>query len=119
MTSIKVQKDPPHLPVSEMSGQDQSPFPFGESPVDMLLPLKALDHSVQVDYAGTPQAFEANLELEFRRNRERYQFLKWGMQAFNTFKVVPRASALSTRSTSSISPRACSPAPSRSPLPKV
>ncbi len=53
-------------------------------PVDLVV-----DHSVQVDYAGTPMAFQQNLELEFRRNRERYQFLKWGMQAFDTFKVVP------------------------------
>ena len=48
-----------------------------------------VDHSVQVDVNGTPDAFERNLEIEFRRNRERYQFLKWGMQAFDTFKVVP------------------------------
>ena len=48
-----------------------------------------VDHSVQVDFAGTPDAFRNNLEMEFMRNRERYQFLKWGMQAFDTFKVVP------------------------------
>ncbi|HYP16089.1 MAG TPA: aconitate hydratase AcnA, partial [Opitutus sp.] len=42
-----------------------------------------------VDFAGTAEAFGKNLELEFSRNRERYQFLKWGMQAFDTFKVVP------------------------------
>lgn len=53
-------------------------------PVDLVV-----DHSVQVDYFGTPEALGQNLELEFRRNRERYQFLKWGMQAFDTFKVVP------------------------------
>src|SRR5947208_2479035 len=53
-------------------------------PVDLVV-----DHSVQVDFAGTPDAMERNLEMEFRRNRERYQFLKWGMQAFDTFKVVP------------------------------
>src|SRR5437762_869532 len=53
-------------------------------PVDLVV-----DHSVQVDFAGTPEAMERNLEMEFRRNRERYQFLKWGMQAFDTFKVVP------------------------------
>src|SRR5207302_5487501 len=45
--------------------------------------------SVQVDFAGMPDALQRNLEMEFRRNRERYQFLKWGMQAFDTFKVVP------------------------------
>src|SRR5579871_379698 len=53
-------------------------------PVDLVV-----DHSVQVDFAGTPDALARNLELEFSRNRERYQFLKWGMQAFDTFKVVP------------------------------
>ncbi len=53
-------------------------------PVDLVV-----DHSVQVDFFGTNQALQRNLEIEFKRNRERYQFLKWGMQAFNTFKVVP------------------------------
>ena len=53
-------------------------------PVDLVV-----DHSVQVDFAGTPDAMAKNLDLEFTRNRERYQFLKWGMQAFDTFKVVP------------------------------
>jgi len=48
-----------------------------------------VDHSVQVDFFGTPDALQRNLEIEFQRNRERYQFLKWGMQAFDTFKVVP------------------------------
>jgi aconitate hydratase len=53
-------------------------------PVDLVI-----DHSVQVDYSGTPDAFRLNMEMEFKRNRERYQFLKWGMQAFNSFGVVP------------------------------
>jgi len=53
-------------------------------PVDMVV-----DHSVQVDVANTPDALTRNMEIEFARNRERYQFLKWGMQAFDTFKVVP------------------------------
>jgi aconitate hydratase len=53
-------------------------------PVDLVV-----DHSVQVDFAGTPDAMDQNLDREFTRNRERYQFLKWGMQAFDTFKVVP------------------------------
>ncbi|ACB75966.1 aconitate hydratase [Opitutus terrae] len=53
-------------------------------PVDLVV-----DHSVQVDFAGSAEALAKNLELEFTRNRERYQFLKWGMQAFDTFKVVP------------------------------
>jgi aconitate hydratase len=53
-------------------------------PVDLVV-----DHSVQVDFAGTQAALNQNLDLEFTRNRERYQFLKWGEQAFDTFKVVP------------------------------
>ncbi len=53
-------------------------------PVDLVV-----DHSVQVDFAGSAEALAQNLELEFKRNRERYQFVKWGMQAFDTFKVVP------------------------------
>lgn len=53
-------------------------------PVDLVV-----DHSVQVDYYGTPNALRQNMELEFKRNNERYQFLKWGMQAFDTFSVVP------------------------------
>ncbi len=53
-------------------------------PVDLVI-----DHSVQVDRSGTPQSFLANLQIEFERNRERYQFLKWGQQAFKTFSVVP------------------------------
>src|SRR5450759_3148256 len=53
-------------------------------PVDLVV-----DHSVQVDFAGSADALRKNLDMEFQRNRERYQFLKWGMQAFDTFKVVP------------------------------
>ncbi len=48
-----------------------------------------IDHSVMVDEFGTPQAFEANVALEYARNFERYQFLKWGAAAFDNFKVVP------------------------------
>ncbi len=53
-------------------------------PVDLVI-----DHSVQVDFAGTDQAFQRNMEMEFQRNQPRYEFLKWGMQAFDGFKVVP------------------------------
>jgi len=48
-----------------------------------------IDHSVQVDHFGSDNAFALNAELEFQRNRERYQFLKWGQNAFDGFKVVP------------------------------
>ena len=53
-------------------------------PVDLVV-----DHSVQIDHYGTPQALDLNMKLEFQRNQERYQFMKWGMQAFDTFKVIP------------------------------
>ncbi len=53
-------------------------------PVDLVV-----DHSVQVDYYGNKDALRHNMEIEFSRNNERYQFIKWGMQAFNTVKVVP------------------------------
>ncbi|MBS0662708.1 MAG: aconitate hydratase AcnA, partial [Verrucomicrobia bacterium] len=65
---------------------------LGKNPkiIEPLVPVDlVVDHSVQVDFAGSPDALRQNLELEFSRNRERYQFLKWGMQAFDTFKVVP------------------------------
>ncbi|MEI6052390.1 MAG: aconitate hydratase AcnA, partial [Opitutaceae bacterium] len=65
---------------------------LGKNPkiIEPLVPVDlVVDHSVQVDFAGSPDALSKNLELEFSRNRERYQFLKWGMQAFDTFKVVP------------------------------
>src|SRR5712692_4313183 len=53
-------------------------------PVDLVI-----DHSVQVDFANRPDALQLNMEIEFKRNHSRYQFLKWGMQAFNGFRVVP------------------------------
>ena len=53
-------------------------------PVDLVV-----DHSVQIDYYGSHDALQKNLEMEHKRNRERYEFLKWGMQAFKTFRVVP------------------------------
>jgi aconitate hydratase len=65
---------------------------LGKNPkiIEPLVPVDlVVDHSVQVDFAGSADAMQKNLEMEFRRNRERYQFLKWGMQAFDTFKVVP------------------------------
>jgi len=48
-----------------------------------------IDHSVQIDVAGSPDAFEKNVEFEYQRNGERYQFLRWGQTAFDDFKVVP------------------------------
>ncbi|HEU0184424.1 MAG TPA: aconitate hydratase [Blastocatellia bacterium] len=65
---------------------------LGKNPklIEPLVPVDlVVDHSVQVDVAGSPDALRENMEIEFQRNRPRYQFLKWGMQAFDTFKVVP------------------------------
>jgi aconitate hydratase len=53
-------------------------------PVDLVI-----DHSVQVDFFNTPDALQKNMDVEFQRNQSRYKFLKWGMQAFNGFRVVP------------------------------
>jgi len=53
-----------------------------------------IDHSVQVDAFGRPDALELNQKLEFQRNRERYEFLKWGQQAFDNFRVVPPATGI-------------------------
>ncbi len=58
--------------------------------VDPLAPVElVIDHSVIVDEFGTPQAFERNVEIEYQRNHERYQFLRWGQRAFGNFRVVP------------------------------
>ncbi|HEX4439214.1 MAG TPA: aconitate hydratase [Thermoanaerobaculia bacterium] len=58
--------------------------------IEPLVPVAlVVDHSVQVDQWGTPDALRVNMEIEFRRNRARYEFLKWGMQAFDGFEVVP------------------------------
>ncbi|MCB2019881.1 MAG: aconitate hydratase, partial [Burkholderiaceae bacterium] len=53
-------------------------------PVDLVV-----DHSIMVDHFGTKNALDLNMKLEFSRNRERYEFMKWGMDAFDTFRVVP------------------------------
>jgi len=58
-------------------------------PVDLVI-----DHSVQVDFFATADALRRNTEMEFMRNRERYEFLKWGQQAFGNFRVVPPMSTL-------------------------
>jgi len=65
---------------------------MGKNPkvIEPLVPVDlVVDHSVQIDHYGTKEALDLNMKLEFQRNKERYQFLKWGMQAFDTFKVVP------------------------------
>ena len=65
---------------------------MGKNPktIEPLVPVDlVVDHSVMIDYFRRPDALELNMKLEFQRNAERYQFMKWGMQAFDTFKVVP------------------------------
>src|SRR5947207_9399394 len=68
--------------VKELGGDPKIVAPL--VPVDLVV-----DHSVQVDFAGSAEALRLNMEMEFKRNRERYQFLKWGQQAFKTFGLVP------------------------------
>jgi aconitate hydratase len=65
---------------------------LGKNPklIEPLVPVDlVVDHSVMIDHYGTKDALDLNMKLEFKRNAERYQFMKWGMQAFDTFKVVP------------------------------
>ncbi|MFM2407657.1 MAG: hypothetical protein RL358_399 [Pseudomonadota bacterium] len=58
--------------------------------IEPLVPVNlVVDHSVQIDSYNNPNALKINMEMEFERNTERYRFMKWGMQAFDTFKVVP------------------------------
>ena len=68
--------------IQRMGGDPKRINPL--QPVDLVI-----DHSVQVDNFGSPEAFQRNVELEFERNKERYTFLRWGQQAFNNFRVVP------------------------------
>ena len=65
---------------------------FGKDPkiIEPLVPVDlVIDHSVQVDFSNRPDAMQLNMDMEFKRNQQRYQFLKWGTQAFNGFQVVP------------------------------
>ncbi len=68
--------------IAELGGDPRRINPL--APAELVI-----DHSVQIDVAGRPDAFERNVELEYQRNRERYQFLRWGQTAFDDFKVVP------------------------------
>ncbi|MGL4808331.1 MAG: aconitase family protein, partial [Giesbergeria sp.] len=65
---------------------------LGKNPrkIEPLVPVDlVVDHSIMVDHYGSKKALDLNMKLEFQRNRERYEFMKWGMQAFDTFGVVP------------------------------
>ena len=68
--------------VAELGGDPKRINPL--APAELVI-----DHSVVIDVAGTPEAFEKNVEFEYQRNGERYQFLRWGQTAFDDFKVVP------------------------------
>ncbi|WP_148715579.1 aconitate hydratase AcnA [Chitinolyticbacter meiyuanensis] len=78
--------------LADLAAMRSAAAALGRDPtlIEPLVPVDlVVDHSVQVDVFGTPDALRRNMELEFQRNHERYQFMKWGMQAFDTFKVVP------------------------------
>ncbi len=65
---------------------------LGKNPktIEPLVPVDlVVDHSIMIDHYGTKRSLDLNMKLEFQRNQERYQFMKWGMQAFDTFGVVP------------------------------
>lgn len=73
--------------LKRMGGDPQQINP--QIPVDMVI-----DHSVQVDFFASSQALRRNAEMEFQRNRERYEFLRWGQDAFDNFRVVPPATGI-------------------------
>lgn len=73
--------------VARMGGKPDRINPL--VPVDLVI-----DHSVQVDYFGTPEAIALNARFEFERNKERYEFLRWGQKAFRNFRVVPPATGI-------------------------
>ncbi len=71
---------------------------MGKDPkrIEPLVPVDlVVDHSVMIDHFGSKKALDLNMKLEFQRNQERYQFMKWGMDAFDTFGVVPRSATSS------------------------
>ena len=78
--------------LADLAAMRDAAAKMGKNPkiIEPLVPVNlVVDHSVQIDYYNRPDALKLNMELEFERNNERYRFMKWGMQAFDTFKVVP------------------------------
>ncbi len=78
--------------LADLAAMRDAAAKMGKDPkiIEPLVPVNlVVDHSVQIDYFNRPDALKLNMELEFERNNERYRFMKWGMQAFDTFKVVP------------------------------
>jgi len=78
-------------PLGWICGDALSRGPNGKSEIiEPLVPVNlVIDHSVQVDFANQADAFKLNLEMEFKRNRSRYEFLKWCIRSFKSFNVVP------------------------------
>jgi aconitate hydratase len=78
--------------LADLAAMRDAAAKMGKDPkiIEPLVPVNlVVDHSVQIDSYNNPNALKLNMELEFERNNERYKFMKWGMQAFDTFKVVP------------------------------
>ncbi|MEQ1673438.1 MAG: aconitate hydratase [Candidatus Nitrotoga sp.] len=78
--------------LADLAAMRDAAAKMGRDPgiIEPLVPVHlVVDHSVQVDYYNRPDALKLNMGIEFERNNERYKFIKWGMQAFNTFKAVP------------------------------
>jgi aconitate hydratase len=78
--------------LADLAAMRNAAADMGRDPklIEPLVPVDlVVDHSVMIDYHRRPDALELNMKLEMQRNRERYEFMKWGMQAFDTFKVVP------------------------------
>ena len=78
--------------LADLAAMRDAAAKMGKDPkiIEPLVPVNlVVDHSVQIDSYNNPDALRINMELEFERNAERYKFMKWGMQAFDTFKVVP------------------------------
>jgi len=78
--------------LADLAAMRDAAAKMGKDPkiIEPLVPVNlVVDHSVQIDSYNNPDALKINMELEFERNTERYKFMKWGMQAFDTFKVVP------------------------------
>ncbi|MBI3370024.1 MAG: aconitate hydratase, partial [Burkholderiales bacterium] len=78
--------------LADLAGRRNVAAGLGRSPktIEPLVPVDlVVDHSVMIDHYREKNSLDLNMKLEFQRNRERYQFMKWGMQAFDTFGVVP------------------------------
>ena len=78
--------------LADLAAMRDAAAKLGKDPkvIEPLVPVNlVVDHSVQIDSYNSPDALKTNMALEFERNTERYRFMKWGMQAFDTFKVVP------------------------------